>query len=108
MTCGMFLFSILPASHGDMSLAVEIEKTEVPVPSSLGASDSRSDPEVSAPLFSVLSPTQVAYTLGSHPQRSHPHQTVKLSETPAHSSSTMDTTAGLGPLMESLQYNIAD
>ncbi|CAB1336902.1 unnamed protein product, partial [Coregonus sp. 'balchen'] len=63
----------------------------------LEASELRADPEVPEPSSSVLSPYPVASTSGSDPQSSHPHQTVRLPERPAHSSSTMDTTAGSGP-----------
>ena len=42
------------------------------------------DPDVPAYLSSVLSPSLVASTSGSDPLSSHPHQTVRLPERPAH------------------------
>jgi hypothetical protein len=58
---------------------------EVPAPSSLGASNSRWDPEVPASSSLVPSPSPVVSTSGSDPRSSHPHQTIRLPERPAHS-----------------------
>ena len=118
---------LLPTSHGGTSSAVEVVESnrgllgngklgpntdfpdldpnsfatldpEVPVPSSLGASTSRSYPEVHAPLSSVLSPSPVASTSGSNLHSPPTHWTVRVSETPASSSATLDSMAGLGLL----------
>jgi hypothetical protein len=60
---------------------------EVPVLSSLWASHSRLDLEVHASSFLVVSPSPVASTLSSDPRSSHPHQTMRLPESPAQSTS---------------------
>ena len=60
---------------------------EFPAPSSLVASQSRSDPEVHASSSSALSPSPVASTSGSDPRRSQAHQTVRLPERLVHSTS---------------------